>query len=99
VRPLLLILIALTAAPVAAQEASTQALVDQLLADAEAYDARCRGGSGDDPETWSACGARDYAGYLLGQQGWCYGVPGQIGAEQAWAPCEGPATPLPRPPS
>ena len=62
--------------------------LDALLADAAAYDARCRGGSGDDPETWQACGARDYIYWLLGTQGLCYGKEGQAGFEMRWHLCE-----------
>lgn len=80
-------------------DAPVELLVDGLLLDVEAYGARCRGGSGDDPETFAACGARDYAGYLLGQLGWCLGREGQVGAEEAWHPCEAGSTRIGRPPS
>ena len=45
------------AAPALAQDAETT----QLLQDEAALNTRCRGGSGDDTETWQACGARDCA--------------------------------------
>ena len=58
-----------------------------LLQDNEIYNSRCRGGSGDDPETWVACGARDYSGYLLNQAGVCFGQTDQPEAEWVWHLC------------
>lgn len=71
------------AAPALAQDAETT----QLLQDEAALNTRCRGGSGDDNETWEACGARDYVGYLLFQRGWCFGKEDQGGAEMEWHQC------------
>lgn len=59
----------------------------ELLQDARDYDDRCRGGSGDQVETWQACGARDYVAYLLGTLGWCYGEPDQQAYEMDWHRC------------
>jgi hypothetical protein len=59
----------------------------ELLADYEAYNSRCRGNSGDDPETWVACGARDYIGYLLNISGYCFGQSDQAEFEAQWHVC------------
>lgn len=69
--------------PAQAQDAETQA----LLADEAILNDRCRGGSGDDMETWQACGARDYVGYLLSQRGYCFGKDGQAEFEMEWHAC------------
>ena len=58
-----------------------------LLADYEAYDSNCRGNSGDDPDTWVACGARDYIGYLLGLSGYCYAQSDQAEDDWEWHVC------------
>jgi hypothetical protein len=68
-----------------------------LLADYEAYDSRCRGNSGDDPETWVACGARDYIGYLLNGSGYCFGQTGQPDFEWAWHICNAKSNRLEKP--
>jgi hypothetical protein len=54
-------------------------LVALLIQDFGKYDDTCRGGSGDQSETWVACGSRDYASDLLYEFGWCYGEIGQFG--------------------
>ena len=54
-------------------------LVAMLIEDFGEYDEACRGGSGDQTETWVACGSRDYASDLLYEFGWCYGEIGQFG--------------------
>jgi hypothetical protein len=89
--PSILVSVALV---VVAQSARAQAIVQTmapsdaaLYADYEAYDSRCRGNSGDDPETWVACGARDYIGYLLNLSGYCYGQTDQAEYDWAWHVC------------
>lgn len=87
----LLALLGALAAPAAAQEADP-AVARALIADAAAYDDACRGGSGDDADTWYACGARDYAGYALGLLGYCY-----VDADESFVPCARGGTRLSRP--
>ncbi len=76
-------LMLVAATPLIAQDAETI----RLLQDEAVLNSNCRGGSGDNSETWQACGARDYVGYLLSQRGYCYGKDGQIGAEMEWHQC------------
>lgn len=59
-----------------------------LLQDYEMYQHRCHGNSGDDPDTWIACGARNYIGYLLDQSGYCFGQTEQIEFEWTWHVCD-----------
>lgn len=47
----------------------------------------CRGGSGDDPRTMGACGAREEYGAILEGRGWCYGRPDDAGYQRAWQRC------------
>ena len=54
-------------------------LVAMLIQDFGRYDEACRGGFGDQAETWEASGSRDYASDLLYEFGWCYGEIGQFG--------------------
>jgi hypothetical protein len=58
---------------------TNEELVAMLIQDFGRYDEACRGGSGDETETWEACGSRDYASDLLYEFGWCYGEIGQFG--------------------
>lgn len=90
---LLAALLLTTGMPAQAQDAETQA----LLADEAILNDRCRGGSGDDTDTWQACGARDYVGYLLSERGYCYGKDGQSGAEMEWHPCTEGSLTMPKP--
>ncbi len=48
---------------------------------------RCRGGSGDDPDTLAACDARDVLVEELRARGWCYGRPDEPGYLHNWHPC------------
>ncbi len=77
-----LVVASLHAVPVAAAVSDT-GLLQRWAIENE----HCRGDSGDKPETWEHCGARDFIGELLRADGWCYGEPGQIGAEQDWHKC------------
>lgn len=80
-----------TGVPELPPDAPVELLVDGLLIDFEAYDRTCQGGTGDDPNTFMACGARDYSGYLLGQLGWC------LAPDESFAPCASGGTQLGRP--
>ncbi len=90
---LLSALLLATGLPAQAQDAETQA----LLADEAILNSRCRGGSGDDTDTWQACGARDYVGWLLSERGYCYGKDGQSGAEMEWHACTEGSLTMPKP--
>lgn len=59
----------------------------ELLQDNELYDRRCRGGSGNNPDTWVACGARDYTSFLLDKSGYCFGEKDQPSFEWVWHVC------------
>ena len=71
------------ASPASAEDDET----GRLLEDVQSLNSRCRGGSGDDMETWMACGARDYVSYLLSERGYCYGKEDQAGFEMEWHAC------------
>ena len=58
-----------------------------LLQDVAVLNSNCRGGSGDNSETWRACGARDYVAFLLSQRAYCYGKEGQSGFQMEWHRC------------
>ena len=68
-----------------------------LLQDYEAYDSNCRGNSGDDPDTWVACGARDYIGYLLGLSGYCYSQSDRAEDDWEWHICTSKSNRLEKP--
>lgn len=61
--------------------------VSALLARWQDENGRCRGGSGDDPETYQACGARSLTENKLTKAGWCYGREGEAGFQMEWHPC------------
>jgi hypothetical protein len=63
--------------------------VPKLLRYWTALNGLCRGGSGDDPRTQAACDRREAIDRRLGAAGWCYGQPGDIGAQRTWQPCAG----------
>jgi hypothetical protein len=48
---------------------------------------RCRGGSGNDEETWRACDLREYIYPALVSGGWCYGREGDAGYQMEWHRC------------
>ncbi len=54
---------------------------------AERLNDKCRGGSGDDPNTQKACDQRDTAYNKLAKDGWCYGKPGDAGYQRTWQRC------------
>lgn len=47
----------------------------------------CKGGHGDDPQTWAACSKRDAIDVRLKNLGWCFGERGQSGFEMQWHRC------------
>ncbi|MGU3538040.1 hypothetical protein [Methylobacterium sp. A54F] len=69
--------------------------VPRLLREWTALNGLCRGGSGDDPRTQAACTARDALDSRLAAAGWCYGRPGELGAQRAWRPCGDGGAPSP----
>lgn len=58
-----------------------------MLARWQDQNGKCRGGSGDDSETWKACEARDYTELALRAAGWCYGREGEYGYQMNWHRC------------
>jgi len=60
-----------------------KAQIDQL----ERLNDKCRGGSGDDPNTQKACDQRDAVYSKLEKSGWCYGGPGDAGYQRSWKRC------------
>ena len=83
---ILLLILLLNARPTYSGEVSP--MVVDLLQDYGVYNEQCRGGPGNDANTWKACGARDYIGYLLGRLGWCFGKQGQPDHMRSWFFCE-----------
>ena len=63
--------------------ASTEEIID-LWSEANSG---CRGGSGDDPRTMGACGAREEYDAILQGRGWCYGRPEDAEYQKAWQRC------------
>lgn len=61
--------------------------VAKLMAQEEALNDKCRGGSGDDEATLKACDERDLILGKIQAQKWCWGHDGQIGADRTWEPC------------
>lgn len=59
-----------------------------LLQVSDYLNEKCRGGSGDSPDTQKACSARDTLGEVLRHAGWCYGEPGQYGYQMKWHKCK-----------
>ena len=66
---------------------ANDALEAMLFKDYALLDGRCRGGSGDENETWVACGSRDYAARVLHKLGWCHGNVGETAYEMNWHLC------------
>lgn len=50
-------------------------------------DGRCRGGLGNDPETYGACASRDEYGRMLAARNWCYGKYDEAGYQMQWHIC------------
>lgn len=47
----------------------------------------CRGGSGNEDETWRACDRREVIDVKLRAVGWCYGREGEYGYQMSWHIC------------
>ena len=75
------LLIAAVLTPTPPPVVSNLMFIEELLND------RCRGGSGDDPDTLRACSIRDGLLQQIEKEGWCWGHAGQIGADKTWEPC------------
>jgi hypothetical protein len=61
--------------------------VAQLMAQEDALNDKCRGGSGDDGDTQKACNGRDLLYEKIKAKSWCWGHDGQSGADRTWEPC------------
>ena len=62
-------------------------LITSLFLDYALYDENCRGGAGNENETWMACGSRDYASAMLNKFGWCHGKEGELAYQMNWHEC------------
>ena len=60
---------------------------DDVIARWQEANGFCRGGSGDQAETWAWCAVRDSLDQVLGTRGWCYGKKEQAGFEMTWHKC------------
>ncbi|WP_426957870.1 hypothetical protein [Muricoccus radiodurans] len=76
------LLVLLAAAPAAAQPTAPQIMRMEREANT-----RCRGGSGDQPETQKSCGERDAYARVLNMMNWCFGRRGQVAAAHQWHRC------------
>jgi len=61
--------------------------ISNLMFIADVLNDKCRGGSGDDPNTMRACEIRDGVITKIKELGWCWGHEGQAGYEKDWEPC------------
>ena len=83
---ILLIVVVIAGSAGQAQDNPDPSSIDaMLLNDFFFYDGICKGGFG---ETNKACGASDYAGFLLGRLNWCWGREGEAYVEHTWHQCE-----------
>lgn len=64
-------------------DSATRSLMTKELA----LNEKCRGGSGDDPKTGSACASREKVYAQIHARGWCWGHQGDIGADRTWVRC------------
>lgn len=60
------------------------ASIQPELAAIEAEDLVCRGNSGDDPDTMTACKRRETMMREVGRKGWCWGPDAAIEADKHW---------------
>ncbi|MBB4064403.1 hypothetical protein GGR23_001580 [Gellertiella hungarica] len=60
----------------------------RVIAQWQAENGLCRGGSGDSDETLKACDRRDVIDTKLRNVGWCYGRPGEYGYQMDWHSCD-----------
>ena len=63
--------------------------ISALMEEAQDLNSQCRGGSGDEQETWKACEKRDAAYEKVRKTGWCWGSrkADAVGAELDWLLC------------
>lgn len=71
--------------------ADTPPKIAAAIKNVEDLNDKCRGGSGDNPETMAFCDKRDAAYSAIHKQGWCYGDDSraQVESEKQWQPCAG----------
>lgn len=62
---------------------------DDLLKKVEALNGKCRGGSGSDPATMTACDERDAIVTVLKERGWCWGPSNVAEYQKSWQRCSG----------
>ena len=61
---------------------------NKRIADVDRLNDKCRGGSGDSPDTIAACEQRDELIGELKRLGWCYGPDYEIEAKKRWLLCK-----------
>ncbi|WP_323687646.1 hypothetical protein [Rhizobium sp. AN88] len=61
--------------------------IEGLIGQYDAHNDICRGSSGDEKATRSACDSRGEVSMLLGREGLCYGKGGQAGYQMKWHKC------------
>lgn len=69
------------------QKQSTKNEVKPIIEKYNNLNGKCRGGSGDDPNTIKACDERDLVVAKLKESGWCFGKEGQAEYEMEWHQC------------
>jgi hypothetical protein len=62
-------------------------LVTELINKETALNEKCRGGFGDNTETWKACDEREKIIAQLKLMGWCYGANEQAEYQKSWQQC------------
>ena len=73
--------------PAGASSNSPPEDVARLMAQEEALNDKCRGGSGGNEATLEACNERDVILGRIQANNWCWGHDGQIAADRTWEPC------------
>jgi tRNA_anti-like len=73
--------------PAGASSNSPPEDVAQLMAQEDALNNKCRGGSGGNEATLESCNERDVILGKIQANNWCWGHDGQIGADRTWEPC------------
>lgn len=63
-------------------------VIQSFMEQEEELNDKCRGGSGDSPDTMVACEHRDRVLGQLASRGWCWGPFAAIGAEKHWIKCQ-----------
>lgn len=69
--------------------------VQKLINQQEVLNDKCRGGSGDKPETWKYCEQRDRMNRQIEAKGWCRGPDDAYGYQKHWVPCRPQSTNAP----